>query len=150
MSGADCVMGVDVHRSVSELNELALADPIGAREQFISLYSRNASGGPIRQYDFSYQLGLYLDPNHLEADIEGATRISDRIYWIGSLGNENDSPYNPRPNRSRSGRLWCGWSRWPPRTTTPSSPPSPPPSSATSPATSAYPPDLSGPASPRS
>ena len=44
-------------------------------------------------------LFLNIDPKNPEADIEGATRIADRVYWIASHGaNKNGKP---RPNRHR-------------------------------------------------
>jgi hypothetical protein len=50
---------------------------------------------------FSYDLTDFLDiePEHPEADIEGATMVSDRIYWITSHGRNKDGKM--RPNRYR-------------------------------------------------
>jgi probable HAF family extracellular repeat protein len=72
---------------------------------YINLYSTAASGGPVRQYNFTCSLGLASA--HPEADIEGAIRVTsvspalDRIYWISSLGNGGNSPFEARPNRNR-------------------------------------------------
>jgi len=50
---------------------------------------------------FSYDMTDFLDiePEHPEADIEGATMIGDRIYWITSHGRNKDGKI--RPNRYR-------------------------------------------------
>ena len=40
---------------------------------------------------------LKTDPDHPETDIEGATRIGDRIYWISSHATNKDG--KPRPGR---------------------------------------------------
>jgi hypothetical protein len=42
---------------------------------------------------------LEVDPRRPEADIEGAARLGDRIYWIGSHGRNKDG--KPRPGRGR-------------------------------------------------
>jgi hypothetical protein len=50
---------------------------------------------------FSYDLTDFLDiePDHPEADIEGATMVADRIYWITSHGRNRNGEM--RPNRYR-------------------------------------------------
>ena len=50
---------------------------------------------------FSYDMTAFLciDSEHPEADIEGATMIGQRIYWIGSHGRNKDGKM--RPNRYR-------------------------------------------------
>ena len=42
---------------------------------------------------------LDIEPEHPEADIEGATMVADRIYWITSHGRNKDGKM--RPNRYR-------------------------------------------------
>ena len=42
---------------------------------------------------------LRLTPDHPEADIEGATKVGDLVYWITSHGRNKDG--KPRPNRYR-------------------------------------------------
>jgi hypothetical protein len=51
--------------------------------QVIRLYDRNVSGLPFRTFDFTGTLGLAK-----EADFEAAVRIGNRIYWLGSHGND--------------------------------------------------------------
>ncbi len=50
---------------------------------------------------FSYDLTVFLsaEPEHPEADIEGATVLDDTIYWITSHGRNKDGKM--RPNRYR-------------------------------------------------
>jgi hypothetical protein len=59
---------------------------------------RTAKGGPPL---FSYDMTEFLDiePEHPEADIEAATVIGRRIYWISSHGRNKDG--KTRPNRYR-------------------------------------------------
>ena len=54
-------------------------------------------GLPVYTYDLSSFLAV--DSEHPEADIEGATRIGDRIYWITSHGRNKDGKI--RPSRYR-------------------------------------------------
>ncbi|WP_395294539.1 hypothetical protein ACF9IK_14000 [Kitasatospora hibisci] len=51
----------------------------------LRLYDRNASGAPVRTWDFGSALGVSK-----EIDIEAAARVGDTIYWTGSLGNNKD------------------------------------------------------------
>ncbi|MET7619525.1 hypothetical protein [Streptomyces sp. NPDC005408] len=54
----------------------------------LRLYSRSASGAPVKTWDFSSQLGVSK-----EIDIEGAARVGNTVYWTGSLGNNKDGEY---------------------------------------------------------
>ncbi|MYW66505.1 DUF3616 domain-containing protein [Streptomyces sp. SID8379] len=54
----------------------------------LRLYDRSRSGAPVRTWDFSEQLGV-----RKEIDIEGAARVGDLVYWIGSLGNNKRGAY---------------------------------------------------------
>ena len=56
-----------------------------------------AGGEPVYSYDMSDF--LMIDRDHPEADIEGATRIGRRVYWITSHGRNKDG--KARPNRYR-------------------------------------------------
>nr|WP_048832567.1 hypothetical protein [Streptomyces varsoviensis] len=59
----------------------------------LRLYRRDASGGPVKTWDFSSKLGV-----DAEIDIEAATRVGDTIYWTGSMGNSKKG--KPKPDRS--------------------------------------------------
>ena len=63
----------------------------------LRIYERNKSGEPIYSQDLS--AFLQIDSKHPEADIEGATLIKNRIYWITSHGANKDG--KERPNRHR-------------------------------------------------
>ena len=54
-------------------------------------------GSPVYSYDVSEF--LQIEQDHPEADIEGATKVGGRIYWITSHGRNKDG--KPRPNRYR-------------------------------------------------
>jgi hypothetical protein len=54
-------------------------------------------GMPVCSYDLSEF--LKVDKKHPEADIEGGTRVGNRIYWITSHGRNTDGKI--RPNRYR-------------------------------------------------
>ena len=49
------------------------------------------AGEPVAEFDFTAQMAHVTDRTF---DLEGAARIGDTIYWVGSLGN------------SRSGNVW--------------------------------------------
>ncbi|HEY5915160.1 MAG TPA: DUF3616 domain-containing protein [Verrucomicrobiae bacterium] len=61
----------------------------------IRLYSADTPGPPLQQYDFS--AFVQVERKHVEADLEAAARIGDRIYWIGSHGRNKNG--RERPNR---------------------------------------------------
>ena len=56
-----------------------------------------AGAEPVFSYDMTEFLGI--EPEHPEADIEGATMVAQRIYWITSHGRNKDGKM--RPNRYR-------------------------------------------------
>ncbi|WP_405580131.1 hypothetical protein [Streptomyces sp. NBC_01190] len=59
----------------------------------LRLYSRAASGAPVKTWD----LDDALDADK-EVDIEAATRVGDTVYWTGSLGNNKDGEYKADRN----------------------------------------------------
>ena len=63
----------------------------------LRVYKTSYGSRPV----FSCDLTEFLDiePQHPEADIEGATMLGDRIYWITSHGRNKDGKM--RPNRYR-------------------------------------------------
>jgi hypothetical protein len=75
-------------------------------DQFLRIYYRRVDGPPIRQPNFTANLGLTdVSPagQVREVDIEASTRVANRIYWLGSHGNCGgcDPPGELRPNRNR-------------------------------------------------
>jgi hypothetical protein len=66
-------------------------------DNIVKLYRAGVSGGPIAEFDLSRWLELRGRPG--EADIEGAARVNDTIYWIGSHSRARDGRI--RPNRER-------------------------------------------------
>lgn len=66
-------------------------------DNVLRVYRRDESGTPMYSLDIASFLGV--DDEHPEADIEAATAIGNRIYWVTSHGaNKNGKP---RPNRRR-------------------------------------------------
>ncbi len=63
----------------------------------LRVYKTTQGGLPLFSYDMTEFLGI--DPEHPEVDIEGATIIGPRIYWISSHGRNKDG--KTRPNRYR-------------------------------------------------
>jgi hypothetical protein len=63
----------------------------------IRIYRADSTGAPEAETDLSGFLRVH--GRNTEADIEGAARIGNRIYWIGSHGLSKDG--KARPNRHR-------------------------------------------------
>ena len=63
----------------------------------LRIYKRDEPGEPVYSQDLSSF--LQIDKDHPEADIEGATLIGNRIYWITSHGANKEG--KERPNRRR-------------------------------------------------
>jgi len=63
----------------------------------LRVYKAGCGSGPLYSYDLTDF--LRINPKNPEADIEAATIIEDRIYWITSHGRNKDGKI--RPNRYR-------------------------------------------------
>jgi hypothetical protein len=63
----------------------------------LRLYDINKAGNLVGSFDVTSFLDI--EPDHPEADIEAATRVGKRIYWITSHGRNKDGKL--RPNRYR-------------------------------------------------
>ena len=63
----------------------------------LRVYRTGQGGQPVSSYDLTGF--LEIDPEHPEADIEGATMVGSRVYWITSHGRNKDGKM--RPNRYR-------------------------------------------------
>lgn len=66
-------------------------------DNVLRVYRRDQPGPPVRTFDLT--AFLKPDPEHPEADIEGAARVGDRVYWITSHGANQKG--KPRPSRHR-------------------------------------------------
>lgn len=72
---------------------------------FLYVYDRNASGLPVKTFDFNQGNILALTdgaPAYKEVDIEAGVRSvanAGRVYWLGSMSNS--SSFNDKPNRNR-------------------------------------------------
>ena len=65
-------------------------------DNVLRVYSRENPGTP---QEFDLSSFLRPDKDHPEVDIEGATRIDNRIFWIGSHGRSKGG--KRRPSRHR-------------------------------------------------
>ncbi|MHC4116242.1 MAG: DUF3616 domain-containing protein [Planctomycetota bacterium] len=63
----------------------------------LRVYRTDKPGMPAFSYDLTGFLGI--EPEHPEADIEGAAKVGSRIYWVTSHGRNKDGKM--RPNRYR-------------------------------------------------
>jgi hypothetical protein len=66
-------------------------------DNILRLYRSNQPGPPVKQFDFD--AFLEVQGKSLEADLEGAARIGNRAFWIGSHGRNKDG--KERLNRHR-------------------------------------------------
>jgi hypothetical protein len=57
-------------------------------DNLLRLYRNDQSGPPLKQFDMSAFLGV--QGRSLEADLEAAARIGNRVFWIGSHGRNKD------------------------------------------------------------
>ncbi len=53
-------------------------------DNILRLYRCDQAGAPVKQFDMNAFLGVR--GKSLEADLEGAARLGDRVFWIGSHG----------------------------------------------------------------
>ena len=69
--------------------------------QIIRIYHRKQSGDPLVEFDITPHLELTDIENGRprEVDVEGSTRVGNRIYWIGAHSHANIA--EARTNRSR-------------------------------------------------
>jgi len=66
--------------------------------QVIRLYDRQRSGPPVAAFDFQPFLDVGAQ-EHGEVNIEGSTRVGNRLFWIGAHSNSNLG--EGRTNRAR-------------------------------------------------
>jgi hypothetical protein len=87
MSGASAAIFLDAGRVVVASDE----------DNRLRVYDPSASQPAITAWDASPW--LRLSGRNTECDLEGAARVGNRIYWIGSHGRNKEGKY--RPNRHR-------------------------------------------------
>jgi hypothetical protein len=91
-----------VYRGMSDASAaVAIGDDmfIVADDENNILRVYKSSAGGLLEFRFDMTDFLGIEPEYPEADIEGATMIGDRIYWITSHGRNKDGKM--RPNRYR-------------------------------------------------
>lgn len=87
MSDASAAVAVDAETFIVADDE----------DNLLRVYKISNNSIPIFSYDLTQFLGLAAE--HPEADIEGATMVGNRIYWITSHGRSREGEI--RPNRYR-------------------------------------------------
>ncbi|MCP9751606.1 T9SS type A sorting domain-containing protein [Ferruginibacter sp. HRS2-29] len=111
-SGANSSVNTHYHTSNADASTAVALDDdymvVSDDEQNkLFVFNRNASGMPLKTFDYSGLLNLTdIDGGApREIDLEASVKsISNpnRVYWLGSMSNKSsDAPFNPRPNRNR-------------------------------------------------
>jgi Protein of unknown function (DUF3616) len=93
---------VTVHTGIANASAVVLLDDktfVTASDEanVLQMYPIDTEGPAIAQLDLSHFAGVF--GKSTEIDLEGAARIGDRVYWIGSHGRNKDG--KPRHNRQR-------------------------------------------------
>jgi Protein of unknown function (DUF3616) len=55
--------------------------------QVLRLYARSQDAGPVQSFEISADIGL---DDSDEADVEGAARVGDRVFWVTSHGRDKN------------------------------------------------------------
>ena len=100
-------LGARWHTGISDASTAIAIDEdwmfVGDDEnQSLRIFSRKSSGGPVAVKDYNPFLNIvdfYDDGRPREVDIEGSTRVGNRIYWIGSHSHAFNA--TERTNRAR-------------------------------------------------
>lgn len=86
-------------------NYMLIADD---EKNLLFVFDRNQSGLSAKTYDFNQGNILSLTDgsagNWKEVDVEaaaGSVNNPGRIYWLGSMSNSSNSPFDDKPNRNR-------------------------------------------------
>ena len=64
--------------------------------QGLRVYRRGANAAPVQTFDVSSGIGMSTSD---EADIEGAARVGDRVYWVTSHGRNKEGDLLPERYR---------------------------------------------------
>lgn len=108
LGSTQCVQGSQTHPSILTFygaSDASAAVALNDRwfvvaddeNNILRVYDRQKPGLPVLTYDLSGF--VQTDPDSPEADIEGATRVGNRIYWITSHSRNKDGKM--RPSRYR-------------------------------------------------
>lgn len=71
-------------------NSFIVADD---EENILKIYKTDNNSKPVSVFDISQF--LQISPEYPEADIEAATKVGNRIYWITSHGRNKDGKFRP-------------------------------------------------------
>ena len=99
-----CAQNVGIHSHVGMCDASATVALSADRfvvandeDNVLRVYKRGTSGAPVFQLDVSRF--LEVDQNKPESDLEGATRVGSRIYWITSHGRNKEGKFRESRNR---------------------------------------------------
>ena len=91
---------VEYHEMCDPSAAVAISDTLfivaSDEDNVLRIYARENSGAPQRVDLNSF---LRPDDDHPEVDIEGGTRIGDRIFWIASHGRSKEGKLRPSRHR---------------------------------------------------
>lgn len=90
-----------------DANHFAAADD---ERNLIAVYRRDRPGPPVFVKDMTDDLSI--DPKNPEADVEGAARVGDTIYWIASHGTNEKGKARPNRRRLFATRIAPGKGGW--------------------------------------
>lgn len=101
--------GVSSHRGMANASAvIALGDDrflaASDEDNALRLYSLADGAGPLKEFDTTDWLGLRPGKDS-EADFEGAARVGDLIFWIGSHGRNKDGKSRPARQRLLATRV---------------------------------------------
>lgn len=101
--------GVSNHRGMANASAvIALGEDrflaASDEDNALRLYSFTDGAGPAKQFDATAWLGLRPGRDS-EADFEGAARVGDLIFWIGSHGRNKDGKNRPARQRLLATRV---------------------------------------------
>ncbi|HEX8179851.1 MAG TPA: hypothetical protein VF525_09945, partial [Pyrinomonadaceae bacterium] len=95
MCDGSAAAALDEQTFVVASDEATLKQGPTPQRNVLGVYRIDQGGAPLQTVDLSAALApepnnpAQHDPEHVEADIEGAARIGDRIYWITSHGHNS-------------------------------------------------------------
>jgi hypothetical protein len=64
-------------------------------DSILRLYRRKGGGGPVAQFDLGDIRELRVPREKKELDLEAAASLGDKVFWIGSHGNNKDGEVTP-------------------------------------------------------
>jgi hypothetical protein len=118
LTGGGAVAETLVYRGVCDASAVVLLDErhfvVASDEDNLLRVYRLASPEPVASVDLHAHLGIDGTDEHAEVDIEGAARLGEHVFWIGSHGRSRAGRYRPHRHNlfatrfDASGESWSG------------------------------------------